>query len=98
MEAPTSEGASEGDGDDECEGGADGYMVGDAAKEGEGGDDEGTSTDTETTRGKAGEESDGGVKKRASGHRKDDSHEGGTWQAGSGRDSQACQMGRVRLT
>ena len=98
VEAPTSEGASEGDGDDECEGGADGDMVGDAAKEGEGGDDEGTSTDTETTRGKAGEESDGGVKKGAGGHGKDDSLGRGDWQAGSGRDSQACQMGRVRLT
>jgi len=98
MEAPTGEGASEGDRNDECEGGADGDMVGDAAKEGEGGDDEGTSTDTETTRGNAGEESYGGVEKGAGGHGKDDSHEGGTWQAGSGRDSQACQMGRVRLT
>ncbi len=98
MEAPTGEGAREGDGDDEREGGADGDMVGDPAKEGEGGDDEGASTNTETTRGKAGEESDGGVEKGAGGHGKDDSHEGGTWQAGSGRDSQACQMGRVRLT
>ena len=48
VEAPTSEGASEGNGDDQSEGSADGDMVGDAAKEGEGGDDEGTSTDTKT--------------------------------------------------
>ena len=98
MEAPTGEGASEGDGDDECEGGADGDMVGDATEEGEGGDDESTSTDTETTRGKAGEESDGGVKKGAGGHGKDDSLGRGDWQAGSRRYSQACQKAGIRLT
>jgi len=49
MEAPTGEGASEGDGDDECEGGADGDMVGDATKEGEGGNDESSSTDAKAT-------------------------------------------------
>ena len=98
VEAPTGEGAREGDGDDEREGGADGDMVGDAAKEGEGGDDEGTTTDTETTRGKAGEESDGGIKKGASGHRKDDSLGRGDWPAGSRRNSQACQKAGIRLT
>ena len=98
VKAPTSEGASKGDGDDECEGGADSDMVGDAAKEGEGGDDEGTSTDTKTAGGKAGEESDGGVKKGASGHGKDDSLGRGDWQAGSGRYSQACQKAGIRLT
>ncbi len=58
---PVGQGASESNGDDEGEGGADGDVVGNATEEGESGNDEGAPADSKTAGGQASGQADQGV-------------------------------------
>ena len=98
VEFPIGEGTSEGDGNDEREGGADGDMVGNATEESESGNDEGAAADAKAAGGEAGQKADEGVEEGASGHERTIPTNGEISKEEAGRDAQACQKKEFRLT
>lgn len=83
VQFPVSERAGEGDRDDEGEGGADSDVVGHAAEESEGRDDEGPAADAEAAGGEAGEKSNQSIERGAREHGRDNPHGEMSWQAGT---------------
>ena len=98
VEFPISKGTSEGDGNDEREGGADGDVVGNATEESESGNDEGAAADTKAAGGEAGQKADEGVEEGTGGHRRTIPAGRGISKEEAGSDAQACQKKEFRLT